>query len=252
MNPVNCARVTVSLLPSSRKGLLVALASVIAIAAVAHMAATLVEFASGDPDIFTRFHLGEIRREFDLESESNVTTWLSSAMLLFCALLLSAIGRARRRAGDALAGYWLLLAVVFLFASIEETAMLHEATMRPLAARLHPSGVFFYAWVVLGLPIAIILGIVNLRFLQRLPRRTRLAFIVAGAVYLGGALGLEMGEGVIATQIGAGSFAMFAARWLEEVMEMCGVLLFMAALLRYIAEELPPEPLVQDYRRGLR
>jgi len=26
----------------------------------------------------------------------------------------------------------------------------------------------------------------------------------------------------------------------------------MAALLRYIAEELPPEPLVQDYRRGLR
>jgi len=41
--------------------------------------------------------------ELDLESESNITTWFSSAMLLFCALLLSAIGRARRRAGDLLA-----------------------------------------------------------------------------------------------------------------------------------------------------
>ncbi len=205
------------------------------------MAATLVEFTSGDPDIFTRFHLGEIRREFDLESESNVTTWFSSAMLLFCALLLSAIGRAKRRAGDGLAGYWLLLAVVFLLASIDETAMLHEATMRPLTERLHPSGVFFYAWVVLGLPFVIVFGIVNLRFLKRLPRRTRLEFIVAGAVYLGGALGLEMVEGVIATRIGAGSFVMFAARWLEEVMEMCGVLLFLGALLRYIAEELPAE-----------
>jgi hypothetical protein len=47
---------------------------------------------------------------------------------------------------------------------------------------------------------------------------------------------------------------MFAARWLEEVMEMCGVLIFIAALLRYIAEELPTESgaLLQDYRRGLR
>jgi hypothetical protein len=205
------------------------------------MAATLVEFASGDPDIFTRFHLGEIRREFDLESESNVTTWFSSAMLLCCAVLLTAIGRARRRAGDALARYWLLLAVVFLLASIDETAMLHEATMRPLAERLHPSGVFFYAWVIIGLPIVLVLGVINVRFLRALPHRTRLEFIVAGVVYLGGALGLEMVEGVIATGAGDGSFVMFAARWLEEVMEMCGVLMFIGALLRYIGEELPSE-----------
>ena len=232
---------TVSLLPSSRKRILIVLASVIAIAALAHMAATLVEFASGDPDIFTRFHLGEIRREFDLESESNVATWFSSAMLLFCALLLSAIGRAQRRVGDKLAGYWLLLAVVFVLASIDETALLHEATMRPLAERLHPSGVFLYAWVMLGLPFVIVFGLVTLRFLERLPSRTRLEFIVAGGVYLGGALGLEMVEGAISTQMGDGSFVMFAARSLEAVMEMCGVLLFIAALLRYIAEELPSE-----------
>jgi hypothetical protein len=52
-----------------------------------------------------------------------------------------------------------------------------------------------------------------------------------------------MVEGVIATQKGDGSFLMLATRWLEELMEMCGVLLFIAALLRYMAEELPPQSL---------
>ena len=64
----------VPLLPSSRREILTALAQRIAIASLAHLAATPVEFASGDPDIFTRLHLGEIRRELDLESESNITT----------------------------------------------------------------------------------------------------------------------------------------------------------------------------------
>ena len=83
---------------------------------------------------------------------------------------------------------------------------------------------------------------------------TFIVFGVAGTAYALSSRDvqhMEMVEGVIATQVGDRSFVMFAARWLEEVMEMCGVLLFVAALLRYIAEELP-EPLVQDYRRGLR
>ena len=227
------------LLPFSRKVIVTSLATAVLFFAVVHLAAMVVEFASGDVDYFTRRHLGTIRLQFDLEGEANLTTWYSSITLLLCAVLLQNIAHARRLTRDPWAGHWTFLAVVFVLASIDEVAMMHEAMTVPLHNLLHTSGVFYYAWVVVALPVVAGLGLASLRFLASLPRRRCIEFVVAGGVFLSGALGLEMVEGVIATQGGEGTLLMVLARWLEEVLEMVGVLLFVRALLSFSASDRP-------------
>jgi len=224
-------------LPFSRKTIVTTLAIVVAVVSIAHLAATLVEFASGDIEYFTRRHLGTVRYQFDLEGEGNLTTWYASATLMLCAVLLWVIAHARHLARDRWAGHWKLLSVVFVFASIDEVAMMHEAMTRPVHELLHTTGIFYYAWVVVALPIVAALGLASLRFLLALPRRQCIEFVGAGGVFLAGALGLEMVEGVIATQNGEGTLLMVLARWLEEVLEMVGVLLFVNVLFRISVQE---------------
>jgi hypothetical protein len=224
-------------LPFSRKAIVTALTAVVAVLSLAHLAAILVEFAAGDAEYFTQRHLGTIRYQFDLEGEGNFSTWYSSTTLLLCAVLLWLIAYSRRLTGDRWAGHWKLLSVVFVFASIDEVAMMHEALTDPLHDFLHTSGIFYYAWVIVALPVVLGLGLVSLRFLASLPRRLRIEFLAAGAIFLTGALGLEMVEGVIATHHGEATLPMFLVRWLEEVLEMSGVLFFASTLLRVSAED---------------
>jgi hypothetical protein len=235
-------------LPFSRKTIVTALAILVAVFSIAHLAATLVEFGSGDVEYFTRRHLGTIRLQFDLEAEGNLTTWYASVTLLLCAVLLWVIGQSRQLAGDRWAGHWKLLSAVFVLASIDEVATIHEAMTRPVHNLLHTTGIFYYAWVVVALPIVAVLGLASLRFLASMPRRQCIAFLTAGAVFLAGALGLEMVEGVIATQNGEGTLLMVLARWLEEVLEMVGVLLFVNALLRISAAQRPVAAAAPGFR----
>ncbi len=227
-------------LPASRKAILTILTAAVAGFAVIHLGASLVEYATGDPDYFQRWHLGEIRRQFNLEEEANLTTWYSSATLLFCAFLLATIARVRRSQRDRFALYWAGLAGIFAYLSLDETAMLHEATMAPLQ-RFHLTGIAAYEWVAIALPIVGVFLFAYFRFIISLPWRTRLALIVAGIVYLSGGLGFEMVEGVIETRGGEGSLPMLLSRVVEEILEMAGVLLFIRALLD-IFESLPAEP----------
>jgi hypothetical protein len=114
--------------------------------------------------------------------------------------------------------------------------MWHEAFTRPLQKLLHTSGVFYYAWVVVALPVVGALGVASLRFFVSLPSRIRVEFALAAAVFLCGALGLEMAEGIIATHNGEGTLLMVLTRWLEEVLEMLGVLIFIRSLLRLMED----------------
>jgi len=226
------------LLPASRRTILRALTAAVITFTLLHLGAVLVEYATGDPEYFQRLHLGEIRRQFDLEQETNLTTWYSSATLLFCAFLLRTVGRYRQSERDRFAAHWTVLACAFVYLSIDETAMFHEATIAPLQRVFHASGIFFYAWVIIALPILAAFLIGYFRFLTSLPRHTLIAFVVAGTVYVGGAIGFEMVEGLIEMQGGEGGLVMVLARACEEIMEMLGVLLFIRALLD-IVQSLP-------------
>ncbi len=227
------------ILPASPRTVVRTLAAIVLFFGVVHTIALLVEYSAGDDDYFQHLRLGQVRRQLHLESEANLTTWYSSATLLVCSYLLYTIAWHRRRERDRFTTHWMLLALVFVFLSIDETAMLHEATIMPLHAMLHPSGIFVYAWVIPAIPLVAAFAFINFRFVMSLPPLTRVQFVVAGAVYVGGALGLEMAEGAIASSLGDKSLVMLFARGLEEILEMTGLLLFIRALLEYMVVHVP-------------
>ena len=53
-------------------------------------------------------------------------------------------------------------------------------------------GIFYFAWVIPATALLILLAIGFLPFFRSLPAETRRLFLVAGAIFLGGALGAEV------------------------------------------------------------
>ena len=105
--------------------------------------------------------------------------------------------------------------------------------------------VFRYAWV-LPYGAAVIVGsLLGLRFFLRLPRPTQRRFLLAAALYLGGAIGFEMIGGAYVA--GQTAFQRTSAYILiftvEELLEMAGLIMFLNALMRHLEEVYPDHAL---------
>lgn len=173
-------------------------------------------------------------RLFDLDGEGNIPAWYSSMTLLAAAGLLAIIARATRQARAPYALHWTALAVIFLGLSIDEAASIHELAVKPLRAALGIRGVLLFAWVIPGGAVVGLVGLAYFRFVLRLPAEIRRLVVIAGGMYVGGALGLEMVGGYITEQWGGKSLAYLAEVVVEETMEMAGIVVFIHALLSYI------------------
>jgi hypothetical protein len=171
---------------------------------------------------------------FSLVEEANVPTWYSSVALLACAVLLAAVARTEREAGSRFVRHWKVLALGFLYLSVDEAAALHELLIEPLRGALGAGGLFYFAWVVPALAALAVLGLAYLRFLAHLPPRTRRLFLAAAATFVGGAVGAEMVGGAWVESRGfhnAGSALLWTV---EESLEMVGIVVFIYALLRHL------------------
>jgi hypothetical protein len=185
-------------------------------------------------------HISEDRtiQTFDLEKETNIPTWYSSATLLLCAGLLAVIGAAKKGCGDRYAGRWYGLSIIFLLMSVDESATLHEKVGAAISNLYHTGGLLYYAWVIPAAVFLVVFGLAYLKFWIDLPADTKWLFLSAGALYVGGAFVLEMVEGlhnylfsksdVVSAIVGGG----------QDVIEMLGVLVFIYALMSYISRHL--------------
>ena len=190
------------------------------------------------------FHLGYSHVKgfvplFFVDNEANVPAWYSSVTLLLCAILLAVIGTAKRQEGARFAGHWSALAVIFLFLSVDEAAGIHELPIEPLKAAGIGGGFLYFPWVILGMAFVLVVGLAYLKFLFDLPVKTRVHFLGAAILYIGGAVGMEMIGGRYADAYGTKNFPFTMLVTGEELMEMLGVLLFIRALLDYLASHCP-------------
>jgi hypothetical protein len=190
-------------------------------------------------------------RLFNLEGENNLPAWYSSFALLLSSVLLGIIGLHRKREKNAYRWHWLALALVFLGLSVDEGASIHEKMVDPLIHRwLNAIGyldsallVIGTAWVLAGVLFAVIVFLAFWRFLQHLPLATKALFLIAGALYIAGAIGLEaVGGQYIAHHGGRAAssaplltYSMMVA--IEEGLEMFGVVVFIHALMLYMATQ---------------
>lgn len=177
-------------------------------------------------------------RLFSLDGEANIPAWYSSSLVLLASMLLGIIGVAKKRLDDRYALHWGALSLIFLYLSLDEAAIIHEMSIKPLRVLIRTGGLLYYAWVVPGAAAVFIVGLAYVRFLAALPARTRLLFLVAGTLFVGGSLGMESLSGQHAELYGKGSLGYHVIITIEESLEMSGVIVYLYALLCYVGSHL--------------
>jgi hypothetical protein len=175
-------------------------------------------------------------RLFYVELEANAPSWYQATAFAFGALLLATIGTMVRRSGAPFWRHWMVLAAIFLFLSLDESAGIHELTMEPLQrvnGIVH--GAFRAQWVMIGLAAVAVVAAAYARFFFHLSGRERAHVLVAGILFVGGAIGIEM-----ATQAMYGEdydpslkegLAYVIGAHIEEGLEMVGLAVFIDFLL---------------------
>jgi hypothetical protein len=181
--------------------------------------------------------------QFDLDDENNVPTWYSSAVLLLCSLLLCLIWKASRQGSKRYAVYWLALSVLFLWLSLDEAASFHEMMEIPARTLFPPGPYITVAWVIPATFFALIVGVSLWRFLASLPPPIRRLFLLAGFLYVGGAIGMEVVESYYYFTYGKSMVYSLTAVG-EEGLEMLGILVFFHALLAYLENHSGPVKIV--------
>ena len=170
-------------------------------------------------------------RHFVLNGEAGVPAWFSG-LLLAAAAGMSFVFAVFKLPYPSERRYWTLLGVVFLALSLDEVASFHEAVLQTMRDWLGMSGPLHFAWVLV-FPFVVLLAFIYLRFVFRLPQPIRTRIILAGSLFLGGALGVEMIGGVLLAS-GAGDTPYYQlAVLIEEAMEISGVVVFLSALFTY-------------------
>lgn len=174
---------------------------------------------------------------FDLDVEGNIPTLYSALAVLVCSGLLALITRIHWHRPDGKRWHWLGLTLLFFFLGLDEGTAIHEELGDFLEEYVAAEGALYFPWVIAyGIATAVI-ALLYLRFVLQLPRATRVRFIVAGLLFLGGALGFEMLSAIAADRSGYDSISYTVLYSIEEMLEMLGIVLFIYALLSYLAEE---------------
>ncbi len=206
------------------------LAVVVAVVFSLHVVLQACRFYT-PPDLLTE----TLAQRFDVNGEGTVPAYLSALLLLGCGFVLALIALDTGR--RPYHRHWVGLAVVFGLLSFDEATSWHETLIVPVRTVFGAglSGWFYLAWVIPGGAFVAAFGLTYVGFLRHLPARYRRLFILAGALFVGGALGMELVGRRLASQ-GIHGMLYTLVYSVEEGLEMTGALTFLYALLSYKAE----------------
>lgn len=205
--------------------------AIVLLLAAAQVAGLTLRFGFGHPYVHGLVPL------FDFDREHNIPSLYSAVSLLCCSGLLALLAAEGRQSQRHDARYWGGLSLLFLLVSVDEQFALHERLILPLQEGFQVSGFFHFAWVIPYGLLLLGLGLFYMRFFLRLPSGTRLRFVFAAVLYVGGALGMEMVGGDYYERIGGVPDLPYTVMvTVEELLEMSGVIVFIHALLTVMAD----------------
>ena len=170
----------------------------------------------------------QILLHLSLSYEGNVPTWLSSSLLLGCAIaagLVASEATAWRR-------HWWGMAIAFGWVSLDEAAEIHEH----LGGLVGTHGILYFDWVIPAAAVLVALTALYLPFMRALPRVTRNRLLLAAVIYIGGAVGMELPLGWWTERHGNEGLGYALIDWVEETLEMIGAAIALVSLLAYRRE----------------
>lgn len=188
----------------------------------------------------------ELSNRFDFDDESSVPTWISS--VLFLSIGAFALLAAYIQSERITRRLWLLIAVIGLVLSIDEIAALHEFVLQTLHVLFFQDdkpSILANAWLVVAPFIVIIMAWLAWKMLQIFPRRTVVLFVVAGIIFLTGAVVVDLFTSVAdrETFLNQGIYV-----GIEEFLELMASALSLYAVVDYV-ERYSPGSFMSALRR---
>lgn len=173
---------------------------------------------------------------FSVNREGNIPSWFNASLLLTACLLSTTIARYQLAQQLPWRRYWVGLAILFLYLTLDEAGEIHEIFTIPLQEALDTKGHLNFAWVLVGIPFALMMGVIFLPFVLALPRHITILFLLAGGIYVGGAVGIESISANIWYENDGPTLTFSTVGAVEEFFEMTGVSLMIYGLLIYLSE----------------
>jgi len=204
---------------------------VIALLVAASLLGQIARFEFGHDYVYGLVHL------FNVDGERNIPTFFTVLLAALAAVLLVVIGLASREREKNDSRYWFALAAGFVFLGYDEAFQVHEQMVAPMRQLMGNTnlGVFYFGWVVPGILGVCALALFFLKFLLRLPATTRRWLLFAGALYVGGCIGMELLDGKYIEAYGENmTYSVLVT--IEEALEMSGLATLIHTLLGHIAE----------------
>lgn len=172
---------------------------------------------------------------FELNTEANVPTWFSAAQIAFAALLAWGCASLHRSRGLGGTASWRLVAGALLFVSVDEVAQFHEQISYQVRQSLDTDGLLRFAWVIPYGGAVVVLAVLLLGWWRSLPSATRRMLVICAAMFVVGALGLELVEGAYESWRGK-DFGLRALTVVEEALEMFAVAALVGVFLRHLSQ----------------
>lgn len=171
---------------------------------------------------------------FNMGGEANLPSYVSALDLLLAGSLCILIAHKESSNRKHVHWYWWGLAAVLILMSFDEAAKIHEGVVGQFLQGYleRGEGALYYVWYRLYIPLVCIVGCLYLPFLKQLPLRYSLRFLLAGLVFLIGALGFEVLESYLAFYERSVALSIL----FEETLEMLGIVILIHTLLLYLAE----------------
>lgn len=235
MAPEPVSAMTVRLTPVPRVlggGLVVAIAGLLGL----HLIALYIQVAL---DAQAIEGAGIFVNLFYIRNELSIPAWFSSLMMFLAGVSVALLGLLLGRHRPRVRLRWLVLAAVLVFLSADEMASIHEYLSAPLQRSLDLPGFLYYAWVIPYAVLALGVALVAVKLLATLPPRVRWRIVVAGVIFVAGALGIETMGGAVAGAGGRESMPYRILITFEELAELCGMALFLHTVVAHLVELVP-------------
>ena len=172
--------------------------------------------------------------EFYLSNEMNLPTFFSAALLILAGGLMLVIAQLRSQKRLSFVKRWAFLGLIFFLLAADEVFQFHERLTEPVKNLVHGHALLNWPWFLPLIPVLIALFFLYLKFITRLPAKTRLLLLTSAFFYVGSALVLEAFCAWFADAHTTETLAYTMMANVEEVGELTGSILLIYTLLDFM------------------
>jgi hypothetical protein len=166
----------------------------------------------------------------------NLPAFYSSFILGLAGYILCIIALKKFRQSANFSFQWFCLSIIFFYLAIDELLALHEGLGGMAIRFLGEENLIFQDWAYAGIVLVVLFILLFWSFFNHLPSGHKLRFFTSAALYIGGALGVEIIGSIYVMRNGIQDIPYFLFTTVEETLEMVGVIYFINTLMIYLEE----------------